>query len=299
MDWENERYIRVYVRDTADLLAIGWQGRAVWHELLRKVDRAGILDTTEPAIVAETLRIPEEIASAGLKRIFGRGMVIEGQLDGKPVLLIPNFQEAQEATSSVKERQRESRQRRRELARAEGIVTDRDMQSRNVMDESRSETETSRAVTACHKLSQAVTPSLAVPSQNNILSTSSKLDRSALVTEILEYLSEHGPKKIRSSANGNRKLVNARLNADRALGVDDFKLVIDHRMSEWRGTEFEQYVRPKTLFKPENWDGYLDDARAWEADGRPTKRNGVAVVQKKSYDISEFKTEHIAEDEWL
>jgi uncharacterized phage protein (TIGR02220 family) len=31
-------------------------------------------------------------------------------------------------------------------------------------------------------------------------------------------------------------------------GYDDFKLVIDKKWSDWKGTEYQQYVRPETLF---------------------------------------------------
>ena len=38
MDWANERYVRLYTRTSADMIAVGWEGRLVWYELLRHVD---------------------------------------------------------------------------------------------------------------------------------------------------------------------------------------------------------------------------------------------------------------------
>jgi hypothetical protein len=118
VDWANERYVRIYTRETADLLAVGWQGRLVWYELLRHVDRAGVIDTGgDLGIVAEMLRVPVEIWEVGIERIRRRQGMVE-ITDG--AIVIPNFLEAQEAKQSDKARQRESRARRRDLARASG-----------------------------------------------------------------------------------------------------------------------------------------------------------------------------------
>jgi len=43
MDWSNERYVRVYTRDTAEYLALCWQAKALLSLLLRKCDRAGVV----------------------------------------------------------------------------------------------------------------------------------------------------------------------------------------------------------------------------------------------------------------
>lgn len=75
MDWENERYIRVYTRDTSDLLAIGHIGRAVWWELLRKVDRAGVIELDDPEIMADLLRVPVEWWNDSLRKFTERRMV--------------------------------------------------------------------------------------------------------------------------------------------------------------------------------------------------------------------------------
>jgi hypothetical protein len=152
VDWANERYVRVYVRDTADLLAVGWEGRAVLWELMRKCDRAGVVDFDgDVAVLAEMLRMPEEIVSLALPKLERRGVVERG--DG--TLVVPNFLEAQEASQSDKQRARESRARRRDRARHE--------QSQDATPASQNVTTTSHAVTAGHAESHAVTPCRAVP----------------------------------------------------------------------------------------------------------------------------------------
>ena len=43
--------------------------------------------------------------------------------------------------------------------------------------------------------------------------------------------------------------------------VDDFWLVIDTKASEWRGTKWAKYLRPKTLFSPSHFEEYLNQGR--------------------------------------
>src|SRR5580658_6589118 len=42
MHWDTERYVKLYVRDTPEFLAMSWQARCLLLELVRKVDRGGI-----------------------------------------------------------------------------------------------------------------------------------------------------------------------------------------------------------------------------------------------------------------
>lgn len=153
MDWSNERYVRLYTRDTDDWLALTWQARALFPLILRKVDRAGFLSTKRGAIgVAALTGLPREVVEVGLPDLLTDGAVTE--CDGG--YLLRNFLEAQEAPQSDKQRARESRHRRRDL------VTKRDTQSQNATHESRTATETSHAVTPRHTAS--LHPSSSIPS---------------------------------------------------------------------------------------------------------------------------------------
>jgi hypothetical protein len=117
MDWSNESYVRVYTRDTADLLAFGWEGRYVWYELLRKADQAGVIDTGgDLEVLPELLRVPPEVFDVGFKRILKRGSAILTDT----AIVIPNHVPAQTAKKSEKQRQRESRDKRRAVAIANG-----------------------------------------------------------------------------------------------------------------------------------------------------------------------------------
>ena len=66
MNWEDERYVRLYVRDTGDWCALSWDAQALLMHLLRKTDRSGIVQLGKrgranlPAMLAMATR-PREL----------------------------------------------------------------------------------------------------------------------------------------------------------------------------------------------------------------------------------------------
>jgi len=151
MDWSNERYVRVFTRDTADLMAVGWQGRLVWYELLRRADRSGVIDTGDDLdALPELLRVPPEVFVVGFPKLVRRRCVTI--CDG--YVVVPNFVEAQEANQSGAQRKRDSRERRRTQALRGDL-------SRSV---TYTVTVCDGSVTRGHTQGHEVTPSLAVPS---------------------------------------------------------------------------------------------------------------------------------------
>ena len=151
MDYGNERWIRVYTRDTTTWKLIDWRARTVLLHLLRKVDRAGVLDVGEDGIdgLAAVLELPiGEVVEPGLHQLVTRGTVVATGA----AYVIPNFITAQEAPSSDRQRQKDARERRRATALS------RDDSSQNVTPESRNVTER-------HAESQGVTPRHAVSLQ--------------------------------------------------------------------------------------------------------------------------------------
>lgn len=119
MDWQNERYVRLYVRRTIDDALLSWQARALWKELLTQFDRAGVIQVGPHGIrgIAALVDWPLEEIERALPQL-----VADGRLeDHGSYLVAPNFEEAQEARQSDRQRQAEARARRRELARAEVV----------------------------------------------------------------------------------------------------------------------------------------------------------------------------------
>ena len=115
MDWSDERYVRLYTRDTATWNSLEWEGQTVLMHLLRKIDRAGVMDFEDDVTEAihHVTRLPMHVIEAGLPRMIKKKVVeVTGQ-----TLVFVNFIEAQEAHASQKHRAAEYRARRRDLAR--------------------------------------------------------------------------------------------------------------------------------------------------------------------------------------
>ena len=244
MDWQNERYVRLYIRDTGDMLAVGWQGRALFSELLRKVDRAGVIDEADPDILSELLRIPIAVLGPALARLEARKIV--EIVDGK--LVIPNFIEAQETRSSDRQRQAESRARRRDQARG-GISGDVTKTVTSVTKRDSSVTKRDGNVTPCHTVSQHVTPSLAVLSLT-------KPNQAKTYLEIaLENLYKKYPKKSAKAAGmkSAKKLI--RNQAD----LEALSAAVSKMESSWAGQDL--------TFCP-GWGPFINQRR-WEDEQLP------------------------------
>lgn len=164
MNFEDEPYVRLFIRRTLNNKRLRWEGRAVLHEMLYVFDRAGVFEFDgDLADAVETMtELPQRVVAAGLKRLVdSKTWVVRAG-----VLFWPNYLKAQTTNRSDKARQQESRQRRRDTAHAETllgpdapepVVTGRD-------DESQGVTPDPEIVTIGHAESRDVTLSLAQPS---------------------------------------------------------------------------------------------------------------------------------------
>lgn len=74
-------------------------------------------------------------------------------------------------------------------------------------------------------------------------------------TEVIEYLNLKAQTRYRSSTPKTKQLIRARLSEGFIL--DDFKIVVDNKCADWKGTEWEKFLRPETLFGTK-FEGYLN-----------------------------------------
>jgi uncharacterized phage protein (TIGR02220 family) len=51
-------------------------------------------------------------------------------------------------------------------------------------------------------------------------------------------------------------MISARI--EEGYKLEDFKIVIDNMVAKWKGTEWEQYLRPQTLFQASKFENYLN-----------------------------------------
>ncbi|MEK3947299.1 conserved phage C-terminal domain-containing protein [Paenibacillus sp. FSL H7-0703] len=86
--------------------------------------------------------------------------------------------------------------------------------------------------------------------------------------EIISYLNSKTGKKYSSKVKTNKELINGRISEGRT--IDDFKYVIDTKCSHWlNDPKMCQYLRPATLFRPSNFDNYLNQQPTEQEDNNP------------------------------
>lgn len=121
LDWSNERYVRLYTRDTATWKLVDWRARTVLLHLLRKVDRAGVLDVGDDGELglAAVLELPlEEVVEPGIAQLVKRGTV-EVAAGG---YVIQNFTKAQTAGDPSPAAMKQRRHRAKKLSSSETVT---------------------------------------------------------------------------------------------------------------------------------------------------------------------------------
>ena len=73
--------------------------------------------------------------------------------------------------------------------------------------------------------------------------------------EVISYLNLKAKKNFKVDTASHHKFIKARLKEGYVL--EDFKKVVDVMVAKWKGTEYEQYLQPQTLFG-NKMDNYLN-----------------------------------------
>jgi hypothetical protein len=112
-DWTNERYVRLYTKDTVGWQLLPWQARTCYYALKRRCDAEGVIDVGTHGIrgLALAALLPVEIAEAGIA-----ALVEDQWLSWDPIaghLVIFGHSEAETAVASAASRARLYRERRR------------------------------------------------------------------------------------------------------------------------------------------------------------------------------------------
>ena len=103
-----------------------------------------------------------------------------------------------------------------------------------------------------------------------------------IYSAVTDYLNEKtgraGSEKYSSSSKETMKYIKARQNDGYKL--EDFKTVIDNMVTAWTGTEWETYLRPRTLFSNK-----FEDYLRWKNNKNTTKKlvnNNDFIVTEES-----------------
>ena len=92
--------------------------------------------------------------------------------------------------------------------------------------------------------------------ENRTQLNTNKLNTKELIEEIINYLNSRTGSSYRATTPKTQSLIKARLSE--GFDVDDFKRVIDNKAASWKGTEWEKYLRPETLFGTK-FESYLNE----------------------------------------
>ncbi|MBJ6762782.1 hypothetical protein JGU66_18620 [Myxococcaceae bacterium JPH2] len=158
MRWEDEHFVKIYTRDTVNWLALSYDARCLFLQLVRKVDRAGILTLGRHgrravAVLLGAMDLWPSRLEPALRELEEDGCL---QVEGDR-LVIPNFSAAQQARQTDRARKAEQRERDRADAMSSGAtasVTGLDIQAQNKRARSHDVTP---AVTSGHTASHDVT----------------------------------------------------------------------------------------------------------------------------------------------
>ena len=102
--------------------------------------------------------------------------------------------------------------------------------------------------------------------------TERDLEKENIYKYIVEYLNQKTGASYKSTTKKTKACIHARL--QEGFTVDDFKTVIDKKYEEWKGTEFEQYLRPETLFGTK-FESYLN-AKTKDKKGTVNEYENIA-----------------------
>jgi uncharacterized phage protein (TIGR02220 family) len=137
----------------------------------------------------------------------------------------------------------------------------------------------------------------ATPNTVNTFNTlkESEISPSAIITKTIEYLNTETQSTFNPLNYNTQTLILDRINEGATL--DDFKSVIKKKTSQWIVDEkMVGNLRPATLFAPDKFEGYLQEARR---NGKPKVKKKLSGIELMAlgYDIlSNFGSDKF--DEW-
>ena len=91
--------------------------------------------------------------------------------------------------------------------------------------------------------------------KTDIIKTDIDNNKLSICKEVISYLNLKAKKNFKIDTTSHQKFIKARLKEGYVL--EDFKKVVDIMVAKWKGTEYEQYLQPQTLFG-NKMDNYLN-----------------------------------------
>ena len=81
-------------------------------------------------------------------------------------------------------------------------------------------------------------------------------EKKAIAIKVLDYLNSKMGTSYSIQGGNNLKLISERI--DEGYVLSDFYTVIDKKCQDWRGSDWEKFLRPITLFSKSKFENYLN-----------------------------------------
>ena len=92
------------------------------------------------------------------------------------------------------------------------------------------------------------------------------------VLQVVEYMNTIAGTKYRANTGNTAKMILARYND--GYTMDEMKIVISSQYAKWKGTDMMQHFNPVTLFRPNNFEKYLNSVNFGAAKQTAAQING-------------------------
>ena len=102
--------------------------------------------------------------------------------------------------------------------------------------------------------------------------------------EIVDYLNRKAGTSYRSNSKATQANIRARL--AEGYTVEDFKRVIDNKCTDWIGTQWEEYLRPNTLFGIK-FENYLNRKQTKQQKQQQETVSNAELYQSLVFNIDE------------
>jgi uncharacterized phage protein (TIGR02220 family) len=102
-------------------------------------------------------------------------------------------------------------------------------------------------------------------------------NRTYIVREAINYLNAVAGTNYSDTNQNTQNAIFILL--DSGYNLDDFKFVIDIKWKQWKGTDYQKYVRPSTLFG-KKFENYLNEPRTTKASTIQKLDNSVQSAKQ-------------------
>lgn len=235
------RILKESICTSEDINGLTWFEEVLFYRLIVNCDDYGRMDARPAILKAKLFPLKDRIAlrdiQHALVKLADTGCLVLYQVKNRPYLYLPTWEVHQRIRTKkskypgpeqedLQTNDSNSPQIAADCSNLQQVAADCGLNPNPIQSESKSESE------------------------SNILS-----GNPTVCKDVLDYLNAHLGTRYRPNVEKNIRLIHARM--AEGFTLEDFKQVIDHKSKEWKGTEWEKFLRPETLFGPK-FEGYLN-----------------------------------------